>query len=133
MKPLDDLKENLWIKSKRRINRVRPHVDMITSFVTEPILPDIVKHLKAVPKFLKDDRFNELLNETVSNMTFYGRPTTSSLAVGIIFSAKPFMEVISTPVVGYAVDKWVLRILTILSHLMEKLVYNQAKTLYRQM
>ena len=85
-----------------------PHnVNFSYKTISEPILPDIVRHIKGVPEFLQGDKYNKIMNQTIGNVTFFGPAPTSSLAVGILFSAKPFTELISNPLVGCAVDKWV--------------------------
>ena len=71
---------------------------------TEPILPHIIRDLDDIPQFLQDDKLKTLQNENTDLSTHtIGR--TSSIAVGVIFAAKPFWEFITNPVIGWTVDR----------------------------
>ena len=71
----------------------------------EPILADIVRNLDDVPTIFQDEGFDNLMKNKTGNVTMFVPPKTSSLAVGVVFSAKPFMELLTNPIIGIIVDK----------------------------
>ena len=77
---------------------------MSTLKITEPVLPHIIRHLDDIPEFLQDDKLKALKNETMGASATSG--TATSIAVGVIFTAKPFCEFIANPFIGWAVDRY---------------------------
>ena len=73
--------------------------------MSEPVLPDIIRHIEGIPDFLQDENLQSLKNQT-ADFSHQGIGTSSSLAVGVIFAAKPFWEIVTNPLVGLIVDRY---------------------------
>ncbi len=94
----------------RGLRPLGPACDSMAGVAAEPVLPDMVRGYPDVPAGLQADPAAEGGNATAvaAALLPLGLLGSSSLAVGIVFSAKSFMGMLSTPVVGHMVDRYVV-------------------------
>ena len=69
----------------------------------EPVLPHIVRDIEDIPGFLQDKNSKALQNQT--NATLHSTDS-NSIAVGVIFAAKPFWEFVANPIIGWTIDRF---------------------------
>ena len=69
-------------------------------------MPHIIGDLDDIPQFLQDEKLKTLQNETTEVLTTYTMGQKSSIAVGVIFAAKPLSEFVANPLIGWAVDRY---------------------------